>query len=171
MDELSDEEYRALAEFRYRIRRFLHFSEQAARAAGIEPQQHQLLLAVKAAGAGGGEDGPRGGGAAEAGVTVGCVAERLQLQPHSALELVDRLVARGLLRRWRGVRDRRRVLLGLTPAGEDVLRRLSPPHRRELRAAGPALVRALQALTPPGAAAGAGEPTGPDEGRERSGDG
>jgi DNA-binding MarR family transcriptional regulator len=171
MDELSDAEYRALAEFRYRLRRFLHFSERAARSAGVEPQQHQLLLAVKAHGAGQGS-GPPGRLAAgtAGGVTVGDLAERLQLRPHSALELVERLVARRLLRRRRSPLDRRRVLVGLTAAGEDVLRRLSLHHRQELRSAGPALVQALQDLIAPQPPDAAGDGRGVAVAKERSGD-
>jgi len=113
--------YRALAEFRHQIRRFLHFSEQAARAAGLEPQQHQLLLAVKGL--------PPGGVA-----TIREIAERLQLRHHSTVELVDRLVHRGLVRRRRNPRDRREVLIDLTGHGEAVLRQLSVHHVAELRA-------------------------------------
>jgi DNA-binding MarR family transcriptional regulator len=172
MDELSDAEYRALAEFRYRLRRFLHFSERAARAAGVEPQQHQLLLAVKAHGAGQGSGPPGRLPAADAagGVTVGDLAERLQLRPHSALELVERLVARRLLRRRRSPLDRRRVLVGLTAAGDDVLRRLSLHHREELRSAGPALVQALQDVIPPQPPDAAGDGRGATVAKERRGD-
>ena len=129
---LSAAGYRALADFRYQIRRFLRFSEEAARAAGVEPQHHQLLLAVRGL--------PEGEPA-----SVGAIAERLQLQPHSTLELVERLVERGLITRRRDPSDRRRVLVALTPQGEDVLHRLSLHHVEELRRAGPDLVRALRA--------------------------
>ncbi len=129
--DLPPGEYRALAEFRYQIRRFLHFSETAARAAGLEPRQHQLLLALKGL--------PPG---VEA--SIGVLAERLQLQHHSTVELVDRLEARGLVRRHRDPGDRRRVLVDLTGEGSGLLRGLSVHHRRELGAVGPALVRALE---------------------------
>jgi DNA-binding MarR family transcriptional regulator len=131
--DLPLEEYRALAEFRFQIRRFTHFSEQAARAAGLEPQQHQLLLALK-------------GFPAGKSATIGDLAERLQLQHHSAVELVGRSVNQGLVERSRGTADRRQVFVALTPHGETVLRDLTLHHRRELRSAGPALVRALNAL-------------------------
>jgi DNA-binding MarR family transcriptional regulator len=123
----------ALGEFRYQIRRFLNFSEQAARAAGLEPQQHQALLAVK-----GLPNGQR--------ATVGALAERLQIQHHSAVELVDRLEAHRLVRRSRNSADRREVLVRLTGQGERLLRELSSPHRAELRSAGPALLRALRVV-------------------------
>jgi DNA-binding MarR family transcriptional regulator len=131
--EISLAEYQALAEFRYQLRRFLHFSEQAARAVGLEPQQHQLLLALK-------------GLPEERLATVGELAERLQIQHHSTVELVNRLVDRNLIERTRDERDQRKVLINLTPYGEEVLRKLSLLHRTELRSTGPALVRALDAL-------------------------
>lgn len=125
-------DYQALADFRYGIRRFLNFSEQAARAAGIEPQQHQALLAIK-------------GLPSARKATVGALAERLQIQHHSAVELADRLEARGLLKRIRSRADRREVVLRLTRRGEQLLAELSLPHRAELRSAGRALLRALEA--------------------------
>ncbi len=153
-DEVADADYRALAEFRHQIRRFLRFSEQAAREAGLEPQQHQALLALKGL--------PPGRPP-----TVRELAERLQIQHHSAVELVDRLVERGLLCRARHEQDRRQVLLRLTPSGEALLRDLSRHHRAELHAAGPALARALEAVL-------AGEPPAratqtPASAKDRSG--
>jgi DNA-binding MarR family transcriptional regulator len=123
--------FRAMAEFRYQIRRFLRFSEETARAAGLEPQQYQLLLALK-----GLPEGVRG--------RIGEVAERLQIQHHSTVELVDRLARRGLVRRRRGHRDRREVLLELTAKGDRVLHELALGHRAELSETGPGLVGALQ---------------------------
>jgi DNA-binding MarR family transcriptional regulator len=133
-NDLSPDDYQALAEFRYQLRRFLRFSEQAARFASLEPQQHQLLLAIRGA--------PSGKQP-----SVGELAERLQLQHHSTVELIDRTVERGLLERRRDSEDLRRVLIHLTRQGEAVLERLSVLHRTELRTTGPALVRALEALT------------------------
>lgn len=124
--------YRALAEFRYEIRRYLNFSERAARAAGIEPQQHQALLAVK-----GLPDG--------ADATVGSLAEQLQIQHNSAVELAIRLESKGLVKRLRNSADHRQVLVILTERGEKLLRGLSAMHRAELRSAGPKLLRALKA--------------------------
>lgn len=123
-------DYSALADFRYEIRRFLNFSEFAARAAGIEPQQHQALLAIK---------GQRPG----FDTTVGVLAERMQIRHHSAVELSRRLEARGWIRRSRSGRDRREVQLRLTPRAERLLARLSVAHRDELRNAEPRLIRAL----------------------------
>jgi DNA-binding MarR family transcriptional regulator len=140
--DLGDDEYRALAAFRYQIRRFLHFSEEAVRAAGVEPQQHQALLVLRGL--------PPG-----AKPTIGAVAERLQIRHHSAVELVNRLVERGLIERHRDDDDRRQVLLSLTRRGRAVLRALSLPHREELRAAAPALAASLAALAQDGLAGAA----------------
>ena len=124
-------DYQSLAELRHQIRRFLHFSEQAARKAGLEPRQHQLLLALK----GLPEDKrPR----------IAELAQRLQIEHHSTVELANRLVAGGYVRRQRADEDRREVLLTLTPKGEKVLKGLSIAHRAELRRQGPALVTALR---------------------------
>ena len=130
MEILTLSDYESLAELRYQIRRFLSFSEQAARAAGLEPRQHQLMLSLK-------------GLPGKARPTIGELAERLQIQHHSTVELVNRLVTAGYVRRARGGEDRREVLVFLTPRGEKVLRQLSLHHRAELRSAGPALVKAL----------------------------
>jgi DNA-binding MarR family transcriptional regulator len=122
-----------MAELRYQIRRFLRFSENAAREAGIEPQQHQLLLAVR-------------GLPEELKPTVGVLAERMQIQHHSTVELIDRLVERGFLLRLRSTDDKRQVLVKLTRDGEDFLQRLSLHHLQELQAAGPRFVKVLQSL-------------------------
>src|SRR3989440_2097136 len=132
--DLDITDYQALAEFRYQLRCFLAFSEQAARAMGLEPQQHQLLLALK------GLSGYRK-------VTIGDLAERLKIQHHSAVELVNRMRERNLIQRNRDKQDQRRVLVTLTPYGEEVLRRLSLLHHTELRSTGPVLVQILQAIT------------------------
>ena len=124
-------EYTLLAELRYQIRRFLHFSEQASRALGLQPQQHQLMLTLK-------------GLPKNIRPRVGELAERLQIKHHSAVELINRLSAGGYIRRHRAGKDRREVLLTLTPKGEKVLRTLSLSHRTELRTQGPALLIALR---------------------------
>jgi len=125
--------FKAMAELRYQIRRFLRFSENAARQAGIEPQQHQLLLAVR-----GLPDVLK--------PTIGVLAERMQLQHHSTVELIDRLVERGFLFRLRSTNDKRQVLVKLTHNGEEFLKRLSLHHLQELQSAGPTFVKVLQSL-------------------------
>lgn len=117
---LSDAGYRALARFRYALRRFQRFSETAARQAGLTPAQHQLLLAIR------GHDEPDP-------PSVSDVAERLQLRLHSAGELVRRAEANGLLKRGVDPDDGRRTLLILTDEGEDKLGELSLLHRDELQ--------------------------------------
>ena len=131
--DLNTTEYQALAEFRYQLRNFLAFSEQAARTVGLEPQQHQLLLMLK-------------GLPARDKVTIGDLAARLKIRHHSVVGLVDRVVESDLVQRCRDEQDQRRVLVTLTPHGDDVLRRLSLLHRIELRLTGPALARTLQAI-------------------------
>jgi DNA-binding MarR family transcriptional regulator len=129
MEDLKTEDYRALHAFRFQINRFLHFSEEAARREGLEPRQHQLMLAVRAS-----EGGQP---------TVGELAERLFIRHHSAGELADRLVERGLAERIREGSDRRQVRIRLTPRGDETLKHLSGAHREELRHAGPILAEAL----------------------------
>ena len=128
---LSTDEYRDLAEFRHQIRRFLHFSEITARAHGAEPQQHQLLLAVE-----GLPEGAKG--------TIREIAERLCIQHHSAVELVNRMERAGTVVRRPGESDRRQVRVELTQAGRDLLHSLTMAHREELERTGPALAAALE---------------------------
>jgi len=128
--DLTLSEYRALADFRFQIRRFLQFSAEAARSGGLEPQQHQLLLAVK-----GLPEGLR--------PTVSELAKRLQLQHHSVVELIDRLAERGAVRRESSGVDRRETLIRLTSLGEAQLRRLSLAHREELEKMAPMLAKSL----------------------------
>jgi DNA-binding MarR family transcriptional regulator len=133
---LSQGDYRALAEFRFQLRSFISFSERAARAHGVEPQQHQLLLALK--------------GLPEAmRPTIGTLAERLCVEHHTAVTLTDRLERAGLVERRRGTRDRREVLLEITPGGEQVLTELSHLHREQLKTVAPSLHRALATILPP----------------------
>jgi DNA-binding MarR family transcriptional regulator len=130
---LTSVDYRALSEFRYQIRRYVAFSESAASVAGVEPQQHQLLLAVQGMPAG-------------HKVRIGDLAERLQIRHHSAVELVGRMEAKGLVVRVPGETDRREVHVRLTPRGSRILRALTVLHREELRRAAPALVSTLRRL-------------------------
>ena len=133
MPDKSIPNFKAMAELRYQIRRFLRFSENVARQAGIEPQQHQLLMAVK-----GLPDGAK--------PTISVLAERMQLQHHSTVELIDRLVDRGFLCRLRATDDRRQVLIKLTHDGEEFLEKLALHHLHELQSVGPKFVQVLQSL-------------------------
>jgi DNA-binding MarR family transcriptional regulator len=131
-DQPSGIDYRTLSDFRYQVRRFLRTRELAAHQAGIEPQQYLVLLHVK------GLDGREP-------ATVGALAERMQLQHHGVVQLIDRLGTRGMVRRQRG-RDRRQVVITLTARGESVLRRLVRSSVAELKTEGPLLVASLKRL-------------------------
>jgi DNA-binding MarR family transcriptional regulator len=131
--EIKTEEYRALAELRYRIRNFLSEGDAAARAAGLEPQQYLLLLMIRGL--------PNGKEA-----TIRTLAERLALKHHSAVELIDRLEAHGYVRRSRGRDDRRRVLVSLLARGERMLEDVARQRINELRSYGHQLVRAIDQL-------------------------
>jgi DNA-binding MarR family transcriptional regulator len=126
-------EYQALAQFRFLIRRYLNNGEKAARSVGLEPQQYMGLLALR-------------GLPPDMEPTIRSLAERLQIQHHSAVELVDRMEKRGLYRRERSTRDRRQVHVYVTPRGEKLLSRLVRHRIAELRVSAPELARALQAV-------------------------
>ena len=130
---LSKSQYESLAAFRHALRLFLRFSEEAAHTAGLTPQQHQALLAIK-------------GNPGRHCVTVGELAERLQLRHHTTVELVDRLVAERLVARQPSVQDRRKVLVDLTPCGEDLLEGLSTAHSQQLKQMGPELILRLKKI-------------------------
>ncbi|MBU6267680.1 MAG: MarR family winged helix-turn-helix transcriptional regulator [Sphingomonadales bacterium] len=129
---LADADYKVLADFRATIRQFLAFSEARAAEVGLTPQQHQALLAIRAADAGK--------------ATIGYVAERLMLKPHSASGLVDRLASLGLLERQVASGDRRQAQLVLTGRARDLLAELGRTHRDELRRLGPMLTELLGRL-------------------------
>lgn len=130
---ISKLEYETLANLRYSLRQFLRFSEDAAHAAGITPQQHQALLAIK-------------GFPGRDRVTIGELAERLQIRHHSAVGLVDRLVANGFLKREPAQNDRRQVQLTLTARSENVLAKLSAAHKEQIRRVGPQMETLLKRL-------------------------
>jgi DNA-binding MarR family transcriptional regulator len=129
-------DYEALAAWRYELRRFLHFSEEAAAAEGLSPQQHQALLAIKGF--------PR-----RECITIGELAEKLQVKHHSAVGLVDRLVADKLVEREPSAEDRRKVLVTVTPRGQRILSKLTTVHRQELRRIGPTFRALLDRISSP----------------------
>jgi DNA-binding MarR family transcriptional regulator len=131
MKRLTLSDYQALAEFRYQIRRFLHFSEQAVQASGLERGQYQMMLAIK-----GMPEGVR--------PRIRELADRMQIQHHSAVELINRLEAGAYVKRERAREDRREVLLALTAKGERTLEELALHHHEELQSAAPDLVAALR---------------------------
>ncbi|MGN6275657.1 MAG: MarR family winged helix-turn-helix transcriptional regulator [Solirubrobacterales bacterium] len=126
MSRVGDEDYRRLLGFRTELRRFLHWSEDEAKAAGLTPAQHQLLLAVR------GHPDP-------AGPTVGELAEYLVLRHHSVVELIDRAAKGGLVERVGDEEDHRVVRLRLTTQGEQAIEQLSRLHLEELRRLAPLL--------------------------------
>lgn len=132
-DDLSKRDYEFLAAFRYSLRKFLRFSENAAEEKGLTVQQHQALLSIK-------------GFPGRETVTVGELAERLQIKHHSAVGLVDRLAEQKLIKRTASSEDRRQVWISLTTDGLQLLRDLSLVHRDELRRLSPKLRSLLQQL-------------------------
>lgn len=131
--QLQEAEYIALAEFRYQLRRFLRHMEEEVRESGVNPQQYQLVLAIKGL--------PRNDVP-----SISRLAERMQLNHNSMVELVDRCEERSLLKRVRSGKDRRQVTLAITPEGEALLRRLGFAAHQELRNIGPMLVESVLRL-------------------------
>ena len=129
--QLTAREFQTLAAFRYQIRLFLRFSEDRARASGIEPQQHQLLLVIKSL-----PDDVK--------PTIGELASRMLIRHHSTVELVNRLVDQGAVKRVHAESDHREVLVRLTKKGESLLHSLSLAHHQELQGSGPELMKALR---------------------------
>jgi len=135
-EKITQNEYSALAELRYRIRRFLQEGDATTKQAGLGPQQYLLLLAIRGL--------PTGQEA-----SIRALAERLSLRHHSTVELIDRMEARGYVKRVRGREDRRQVLISLEPRGEKLLEKVVQQRIIELRANGRALVQAITALLEP----------------------
>ena len=123
-----------LAKFRREMRRFMQFSEQAAAAAGLQPQQHQLLLQIA-------------GAPDDTLVTISYIAEVMGLKHHTAVELSKRCELAGLVRRTQDQVDRRYVVLELTTQGDHALRQLSEVHAEQLREQAPGLIQALTRIS------------------------
>jgi DNA-binding MarR family transcriptional regulator len=132
-NDLTDADYEALSNLRYTLRRFMDFSASAALEEGLPAQQHQALLAI------------RGHRSVDA-MTIGLLAERLLIAPHSATELVGRLVAAGYVSRRTDPADKRRQTLELTEKADDALKRLTAIHLTEIREMAPQLINMLQSL-------------------------
>jgi DNA-binding MarR family transcriptional regulator len=139
MQRLTKSEYRMLASFRYYLRRFLQFSEEAAQAAGLTPRQYQAMLAIK-------------GSAQGECLTIGELADQLQIVHHAAVELVDRLSVQNLVERLPALDDRRKVFVKLSRAGSKILDKLAVAHRGELRRLSPDLLPLLENLVSDGEA-------------------
>jgi DNA-binding MarR family transcriptional regulator len=131
---VSKAEFENLAAFRHALRQFLRFSEEAAKRAGLTPQQHQALLAIK-------------GFPGRDEVSIGELAERLQLRHHTTVELVDRLAELKLVARTHAMEDRRRVMVRLARRGEQMLDKLGYAHKEQLRRIGPRLGALLKQLS------------------------
>ena len=135
MSSLTSDDYQVLAEFRYLLRKFLRFSKDLLAAkAGINPEQYEALLAVKAF--------------PGKSMTILQLSERLQVKHHSAVNIVDRLVERKLIRRTAGEEDRRERHLELTAKGQELIEELVSMHYPELRRRSGEMVKALQRLRP-----------------------
>ena len=134
MTQLSPDDYEALAEFRYLLRKFLRFSKDFLSAtARLNSEQYEALLAIRAF-------------AAPVGLTISQLSERLQVKHHSAVNIVDRLVGRKLVTREAGKTDRRRRHVQLTAKGEKLIEELAAVHRKEIRGRGPEMIKVLERL-------------------------
>ena len=129
---LSTQQFAAIASFRYELRRFLAFSEEAAAEVGLPAQQHQALLALM------GHGGTP---------SIGLLAEQLLIAPHTAAELVSRMAEAGLVEKAPSAQDRRRIELTITPKAQQLMHRLTEAHVRELETLEPALAKALGRLS------------------------
>lgn len=134
MKRLSDADYTALADFRHALRCFLEFSENAAAAEGLTPQQHQALLVIR--------------GTPGSMANIGRLAERLRVKHNTAVELAQRLEAAGLVTREPSTEDKRSIVLSLTSLGSAKLETLTRIHRRELAQLSPDILGLLHSLDP-----------------------
>jgi DNA-binding MarR family transcriptional regulator len=132
LSSVSSADYELLASFRHALRQFLHFSEEASRAAGIPPHQHQAMLAIA--------------GTMSDCVTVGQLAEQLQIRHQSAVGLANRMESKGLVKKKHSPTDKRQVFISLTPVGRRVLEDLSAAHKAEIARISPMLKKILTHL-------------------------
>src|ERR1051325_4063269 len=134
MARLSPDDYHSMASFRHQVRRFLRFSKELVKANGnLNSEQYEALLAIKAF-------------TSSKGLTIGDLSERLQVKHHSTVNIVDRLVARKLVRRNTSPHDRRARHVELTPAGRNLIDRLAAAHREEIRRRSPEMIAVLERL-------------------------
>ncbi len=137
MARITQSEYETLAAFRYSLRQFLHFSEDAAQSVGLTPQQHQALLSIK-------------GFPGRDKITITELAERMQIRHQSAVGLADRLMVQGLLVREQSLTDQRQVYVTLSSKGLAILEQLSAIHKEELRRMLPELQQLVEQLSTDG---------------------
>ena len=132
--QLAPDDYQALANFRYAMRKFLSFSRRALKGeAQLTPEQYEALLALKAC-------------SVESGLTIGQLSERLQVKHHTAVSLVNRMEQSGLVRREPNEEDRRQVFVRLTATGSQILEQVAVLHRQEMRVRSPEMIEALTRL-------------------------
>ena len=134
MPGLNSDDYDALANFRYLLRKFLRFSKDFLRTtAGLNPEQYEALLAIKAF-------------KSPTGVTISELSERLQIKHHSAVNIVDRLTEKKLITREASKTDRRLRHVQLTGKGAALIEELAAVHRREIRRRSADMIKALERL-------------------------
>jgi DNA-binding MarR family transcriptional regulator len=130
---LQAKDYSALASFRHAMRKFSRFSKELLAGANLTPEQYEALLAIKSR-------------ACENELNIRDVSEHLQVRHHSAVNLINKLVASKMVIKRQSARDRREVEIKLTTRGNTILRRLATIHRREMRARSREMIEALQRL-------------------------
>jgi DNA-binding MarR family transcriptional regulator len=126
-------DFETLAAFRYQIRRFLRFSKDLLSSEDLTPDQYQALLAIRAS-------------TPKRKLSIRDLAEQLQVRHHSTVGIVDQLVSREAVVRQVAPEDRRKILLTLTPKGEELVQRLAPPHHEELSRLCPEIIRTLERI-------------------------
>jgi DNA-binding MarR family transcriptional regulator len=131
---LNSPDFETLASFRYHVRRFLRFSKDLLISEDLTPDQYQALLAIRAS-------------TSRGSLSIRDLAEQLQVRHHSTVGIVDQLVLRAAIVREVAPDDRRKILLTLTPKGEELIQRLAPPHHKELSRLSPEIIETLQRIS------------------------